>query len=86
MYCLSELSDTGNLLLKASVPEDTLFLQNPSLSVCLFLLLSVTIVLEPFVSPLNIWVEMTQVEKQIMLFMQHQDRKAGLVIRTCIQQ
>lgn len=29
---------------------------------------------------------MTQVEQPIMLFMQHLDRKAGLVIRMCIQQ
>lgn len=84
-YCLSELTDPGGLLLKAVVPRGYCVLAE-SLSLSWLLLLSVTIVSEPFVSPLNILVEMTQVEKQIMLFMQHLDRKAGLVIRTCIQQ
>lgn len=29
---------------------------------------------------------MTQVENQVILFIQHLGRKAGLVIRTCIQE
>lgn len=74
-HCLSELSDPGGLLLKALVPKGYSGLAE-SLSLSLLLLLSVTIVLEPFVSSVNIEIEMTQVKKQIMLFMQHVDRKA----------
>lgn len=77
IYCLSELTDPGGLLLKALVPRGYCVLVE-SLSLSLFLLLSLTTVLEPFVSSLNVWVETTQVEEQIMLFMQHLDRKAPL--------
>lgn len=53
IYCLSELTDPDGLLLKAVVPRGYCVLAE-SLSLSLLLLLSVTVILEPFVSSLNI--------------------------------